>query len=279
MKQYLNYSYKKSNLSLEQSFSLVFKKIEVLLFCFLCVILIISSRISENFSKDSSSVFIDISTPIVDFISFPFNATINILTDFNELVKAKKENEFLKDELEKMRAYYITTLNVYQENKDLKEALNFVKDKSTNYRVAHIIAQSHQLFNNNIIIDAGKNRGIKEGNIVVGKVGVIGRIESVEENRSRVILLNDSASRIPIIISRSRVRGILAGNNSNMMEVNYFSKGKKVETDDLVFTSGDGDTLPPGLFIGKVRKVDNNEIMVSMVEDVANLNYVTIIDY
>jgi rod shape-determining protein MreC len=279
MKQYLNYSYKKSNLSLEQSFSLVFKKIEVLLFCFLCVILIISSRISENFSKDSSTVFIDISTPIVDFISFPFNATINILTDFNELVKAKKENEFLKDELEKMRAYYITTLNVYQENKDLKEALNFVKDKSTNYRVAHIIAQSHQLFNNNIIIDAGKNRGIKEGNIVVGKVGVIGRIESVEENRSRVILLNDSASRIPIIISRSRVRGILAGNNSNMMEVNYFSKGKKVETDDLVFTSGDGDTLPPGLFIGKVRKVDNNEIMVSMVEDVANLNYVTIIDY
>ena len=114
---------------------------------------------------------------------------------------------------------------------------------------------------------------------MVGKVGVIGRIESVEENRSRVILLNDSASRIPIIISRSRVRGILAGNNSNMMEVNYFSKGKKVETDDLVFTSGDGDTLPPGLFIGKVRKVDNNEIMVSMVEDVANLNYVTIIDY
>ena len=279
MKQYLNYSYKKSNLSLEQSFSLVFKKIEVLLFCFLCVILIISSRISENFSKDISSVFIDISTPIVDFISFPFNATINILTDFNELVKAKKENEFLKDELEKMRAYYITTLNVYQENKDLKEALNFVKDKSTNYRVAHIIAQSHQLFNNNIIIDAGKNRGIKEGNIVVGKVGVIGRIESVEENRSRVILLNDSASRIPIIISRSRVKGILAGNNSNMMEVNYFSKGKKVETDDLVFTSGDGDTLPPGLFIGKVRKVDNNEIIVSMVEDVANLNYVTIIDY
>lgn len=279
MKQYLNFTPKKSTLSLEQSFSLVFKKIEVLLFCFLCVILIIASRISENFNQDTSAIFIDLSTPIVNTISFPFNATINILTDFNELVLAKKENKLLKDELEKMRAYYISTLNVHQENKDLKESLNFVKDKSTNYRVAQIISQSSQLFNNNMIIDAGKNRGIREGNIVVGKIGVIGRIESVEEKRSRVILLNDSASRIPIIISKSRVKGILAGNNSAFMEVNYFSKGKKVEVNDLVFTSGDGDTLPPGLFIGKVKKADDNEIVVSMVEDVANLNYVTIIDY
>jgi rod shape-determining protein MreC len=279
MKQYLNFGHKKSNLSIQQSFNLVIKKIEVLLFSFLCIICIIASKISQDFSKEVSFVFVGISTPIVETISFPFNSTIGILTDFSDLVKAKKENVILKAELQKMRSYYISTLNTYQENKDLKQALNFVKDKSTNYRVAQVIGWSHQLFNNNVIIDAGTNRGIREGNIVVGDIGVVGRIEHVEKSRSRLILINDSTSRIPVIISNARVRGILVGNNSNLMEIIYSSKGKEIEVGDMVYTSGDGDTLPSGLFIGRIKKVENNVILVSMVEDIANLNFVTIIDY
>jgi rod shape-determining protein MreC len=279
MKQYLNFGHKKSNLSIQQSFNLVIKKIEVLLFSFLCIICIIASKISQDFSKEVSFVFVGISTPIVETISFPFNSTIGILTDFSDLVKAKKENVILKAELQKMRSYYISTLNTYQENKDLKQALNFVKDKSTNYRVAQVIGWSHQLFNNNVIIDAGTNRGIREGNIVVGDIGVVGRIEHVEKSRSRLILINDSTSRIPVMISNARVRGILVGNNSNLMEIIYSSKGKEIEVGDMVYTSGDGDTLPSGLFIGRIKKVENNVILVSMVEDIANLNFVTIIDY
>lgn len=279
MKQYLNFSYKKSNLSIQQSFSLVLRKIEVLLFSFLCIICIIVSRLSEDFSKNISFWFVDISMPITSTISFPVNATISLLTDFNDLVKAKKENKLLREELQKLQSYYITTLNIHQENKDLKEALNFVKDKSTNYRVVQVIGRSHQIFKNNLIINAGKNRGIREGSLVVGKLGVVGRIESVEEDRSRLILLNDSASRVPVMISKARLRGILAGNNSGLMDVVYFAKGRQVEENDLVFTSGDGDTLPSGLLVGKVSKADNDSIQVSMVEDIVNLNYVTVIDY
>lgn len=279
MKQYLNFSYKKSNLSIQQSFSLVLRKIEVLLFSFLCIICIIVSRLSEDFSKNISFWFVDISTPITSTISFPVNASISLLTDFNDLVKAKKENKLLHEELQKLQSYYITTLNIHQENKDLKEALNFVKDKSTSYRVVQVIGRSHQIFNNNLIINAGKNRGIREGSLVVGKLGVVGRIESVEENQSRLIVLSDSASRVPVMISKARLRGILAGNNSNLMDVVYFAKGRQVEENDLVFTSGDGDTLPSGLLVGRVKKADDSSIEVSMVEDVANLNYVTVIDY
>ena len=154
-----------------------------------------------------------------------------------------------------------------------------IKNKSTNYRVAQVIGWSHQLFNNNVIIDAGSSRGIREGNMVVGEIGVVGRIEHVEKTRSRLILINDSTSRIPVMISNARVRGILVGNNSNLMEIIYSSKGKEIEVGDMVYTSGDGDTLPSGLFIGRIKKIENNIILVSMVEDIANLNFVTIIDY
>ena len=107
MKQYLNFGYKKSNLSIQQSFNLVIKKIEVLLLSFLCIICIIASKTSVDFVKEVSFVFIGISTPIVNTISFPFNSTIGILTDFSDLVQAKKENIILKEELQKMRSHYI----------------------------------------------------------------------------------------------------------------------------------------------------------------------------
>jgi cell shape-determining protein MreC len=56
-------------------------------------------------------------------------------------------------------------------------------------------------------------------------------------------------------------------------------KNHGIEENDWVFTSGDGDTLPPGLLIGVVKKVDKEEVKVAMVEDVSNADIVTILDY
>lgn len=276
---HLNFTRSPSNYSVQHSFNLVFKKIETVFFSFLCVIFLITSRLNSDFSKNLSFVFADISLPIVKFAAFPFNTAINLLTDFRELVDAKEDNKILKEDIAKLRSFYIKSLNVHQENKELRNVLNFVTAKSSSFKVARIIGRSHQIFNQTVFIDAGKNRGIKEGNIVTGDHGVIGRIAEVGENKSRLILLTDASSRIPIITSKSRVRGITAGNNSSLMEVLYLPKNHVVEVGDRVFTSGDGDTLPPGLLIGVVQKVDQGEVSVAMIEDVTNANIVTILDY
>lgn len=217
--------------------------------------------------------------PIVKFAAFPFNTAINLLTSFHELVDAKKENKVLKEELGKLRSFYISTLNIHQENKELRNVLNFVSSKSSSFKVARIIGRSHQIFNQQVFIDAGKNRGIKEGSIVTGDRGVIGRIAEVGEDKSRLILVTDATSRIPIITSKARARGILAGNSSNLMEILYLPKNHSVKEDDWVFTSGDGDTLPPGLLVGVVKKVDKDSAEVVMVEDVSDADIVTIMDY
>jgi len=223
--------------------------------------------------------FVSTSLPVVKFASFPFNATINLLTNFGELVDAKKENESLKEENEKLRNFYIKSLNINRENKELKNTLRFVTTKSSNFKVARIIGRSNQLFNQTLFIDAGKDRGIKEGSIVTGNRGVIGRISQVGENKSRLILVTDASSRIPVIASKSRVRGILSGNNSALMEILYLQKNHNIRTGDWIFTSGDGDTLPPGLLIGVVKKVDTSYTAVEMVENINNSDIVTILDY
>jgi rod shape-determining protein MreC len=279
MKQYLNFDSKKPNLSLQHSFNLVFRKIEFLFFVLLCMALLFASKVKDDFTKNISFTFVSISMPIINVVSFPFNSSITLLTNFSELVQAKEENENLKEELEKLKSYHVKTLDIYQENKELRGALNFINAKSSSYKVAQVIAGSNQVFNRQIIIDAGSNRDIKEGSIVIGGKAVIARVFEVGENKSRLLLVNDSASRIPVIASKSRVRAILAGNNSDLMEMLYLPKDHKIEIGEMIFTSGDGDTLLSGLLVGVVKEVNENSVLVSMVEQISNANIVTVIQY
>lgn len=275
---HLSFGSKRSNYSVKHSFDLVFRRIETVFFSILCVILLITSKVNRDFSTDLSFTFVSISMPVVKFASFPFNATINLVTNFGELVDAKKQNKILKEELETLRSFYIKSLNIHQENKELRNILSFVTSKSSSFKVAKIIGRSSQVFNQRIFIDAGKNRGLKDGQIVIGGHGVVGRILEVGEEKSRLLLLTDAASRIPIITSKSRTRGILAGNNSGTMEILYLPKNHAILAGDMVFTSGDGDTLPSGLLVGVVKKVDHDSALVVMAEDVNNADIVTVLD-
>jgi len=277
--QHLNFSNKRVNYSIKHSFGLVFNKIETVFFSFLCVVCLVVSKVDHDFSRDVSSVFVNISLPVAKFAAFPFNVAFSLVTDFGELVRAKEENQNLKEELEKLRSFYIKSLNIHQENKDLREMLQFVSSKSANFKVAQIIGRSRPLFNQKIFIDAGEDRGLKEGEIITGKRGVIGRVAEVYENKSHIFLLNDAISRIPVITSQARAKGILAGNGSGMMEILYLPKNHNIQVGEMIFTSGDGDTLPPGLLAGVVSKVNKDSVLVSMVEDVNNADLVTILVY
>jgi hypothetical protein len=85
MKQYINPSYSRSNNSFKHSFLLVFNKIETVLFSFLCVVFLIASQVNDDFRKNVSAVFINISLPVAEVVALPFNMTI-------ERIKISKMN-------------------------------------------------------------------------------------------------------------------------------------------------------------------------------------------
>lgn len=280
MKQYLNFNHKNiSNYSLQHHFGQLFKKVELVFFILLSVIFLVTSKVNKNFTDSVSFAFVDISLPVVKIAAFPFNTAINLLINFQELIDAKKENALLKEENNKLRALEIESLNFNNENQELKNMLKFVVPRSAHYVVAKIAGRSHGLFNQNLFLNVGKDRKIQEGNIVTGAVGMIGRVVDVADDKSRLMLVTDPGSRIPIIASKARARGVLVGNNNNLMEIIYLSKNHQIKLGDLIFTSGDGDTLPPGILIGVVRKVDKQYVGVEMIEDINNADIVTVMQY
>jgi len=269
----------KSNLIIKHSFNLIFRKVEAIFFVFLSIILLVTSRVNKDYTNKINEFFINVSSPIVSIVSFPINTSFDLIVNFNQLILAKKENEKLKSELIKLQNFYISSLGIHQENKELRNALNFVKSKTENYKIARIIGISNKIFDNKILIDSGLDRGVKEGQIVTGDRAVIGRVAEVFSEKSRILLLTDSNSRIPIIASRTRNRGIISGNNSGLMEILYLPKNHQINLGDKIFTSSDGDVIPPGLLVGIVKRIDKNSVYVAPIENIGSLNIVSIIDY
>jgi rod shape-determining protein MreC len=278
-KNYLAYKKPKSNFFVYYNVSRAFRNIETALFVISCLILILTSKINHKITDAITMAVVEFSVPIARTVSMPLNAVVNIAINFQELVDAQNRNEILTKENEQLKSLYIKSLNIYQENKQLKEIFKYVGLRSTKFLVSRLIAHPYQTYSQNVFIDSGETQGVKEDDIVTGNNALIGRVAQVSAGKSRVLLTTDINSRIPVIVSGARTKGILAGNNSNVMEILYLEKIHHITIGDMVFTSGDGDSLPPGLLVGIVTKVDKGYAAVEMVENVKNLDVVGVVNY
>jgi len=278
-KNYLTYKKTNPNRFVYHNVSRVFGRIETTLFSLLCLIIIATSKVNPSLTNSFSMSIVEFAMPIARVISMPLNAVVNITINFQELIDARHRNEILIKENENLKSLYIKSLNIHQENKQLKDILKYVGLRSTKFLVARLIAHPYQTYSRNVFIDIGENQSVKEGDIVIGNNALIGRVEQVSAKKSRVLLATDINSRIPVIVSGARTKGILAGNNTNVMQILYLEKVHHITTGDMVFTSGDGDAMPPGLLIGVITDVGKGYAVVEMIENVKNLDVVSVVNY
>lgn len=268
-----------NNYSLKHHFVTFYQKIETIFFVFLSLIFLVVSTINYDFKNKVSYFFVDISLPVVNFVSSPVNIAINLFTDFSELIEAKKENEILRIHNQQLRSKILQTINIHHENSELREMLSFASEHSLNYNVAKVFAQSHELFNRQLIVRSKKGLELRNGSAVILNKSIIGRIIEANKNEARLLLLTDSKSKIPIVVSESRDRGILSGQNDDLMKIEFLPKDHNINVGDMVFTSSDGKSIPSGIFVGLVTKVDKRNVYVSLSQETNNLDVVTIIEY
>ena len=119
----------------------------------------------------------------------------------------------------------------------------------------------------------------QKGQIVLGDESVIGRIDKVSGHYAKVILVTDINSKIPVVIERTRVRGILSGNNTVFPQLLFTRSTSDIQEGDVVVTSGVGGMFPSGLPIGFVNSIKNGVIDVETMADISRVEYVRIVDY
>lgn len=222
---------------------------------------------------------IDALSPALSAIATPVNFFGNINESFRSYLFVHGKNKELMDENRHLRKKLLRLSGVSYENKELTDLLNYVKNLRYKYVSATAIGNMSDPFSHSILVNAGQNDGIKKGQAVVNETGLVGRVIEVGTKSSRVLLLTDINSNIPVITNKARERSIMSGNNSNTPELLYLPKGSELSEGEAVLTSGDGDIFPPDLQIGTIHIEKEGVYKVVPFAQRNRLEHLSIIDY
>ena len=128
---------------------------------------------------------------------------------------------------------------------------------------------------NSFIINIGSNKNVKNGMAVLDGKNFIGRIVDVNFFSSRVLLVSDLNSKIPVVVEPSGHHAILRGRGTNEPTLEYLPENHAFQDGDKVYTSGKGGIFSPGIPIGEI-KIEKNVIKASLFSDLSQITFINI---
>jgi rod shape-determining protein MreC len=143
---------------------------------------------------------------------------------------------------------------------DLGALARVVDEPNLRFVTARVIADAVGPFARSVLINGGRDHGIKPGYPVISSDGFVGRVLEAGARASRVLLITDINSRIPVLVGAHGIRGILVGTNGSEARLEHMPERARIATGDEVVTSGTGGLLPGGLRLGSVSAADRREV-------------------
>ena len=237
-------------------------------------------RIDSPRVEKFRALVIDTFVPSFEWVLRPMTSVVKLAKDYQSYEKLLEQNKELRRELQQMKSWREAALQLEQENARLLDLNQLRVDSKLTHVSGIVIADSGSPFRQSVLLNIGSRDGIKDGWAAMDGLGLVGRISGVGSSTSRVILLTDTASQIPVIIQPSGQRAILMGDNSFAPPVEFIENVDLVRPGDRVVTSGRGGVLPAGLLIGTLALDPNNRIRARLAADYERLEFLKVLrDY
>ena len=218
----------------------------------------VADQQSHWFHKVREDVAVAV-TPIQYAVNAPIEFVDGAVSDVSSKHALLDENAKLKTQLLLLQAKMQKTLSIESENHQLMQLLQASAKAGGRVLQAEILAVSPNPALHQVIIDKGSTQGVYLGQPVLDAYGIMGQVVQLGPLSSRILLLTDSQSAIPIEDSRSGVRAIAAGNSHlGELELMGITRTSNVKKGDLLISSGLGQRYPYGYPVGTVSRIDRN---------------------
>ena len=234
---------------------------------------------NSNLSNELRAKSINTVYSITSIVSSPINLIKNGLESIYEIQNIYEENQKFKEMQLFDSASFQEMVSMKLKIAQYEKLLNASSDIDFNFITSRIVADFSNNFNSTLVINAGTKKNVEVDMPVLGSDGIVGRISHVSENLSRVLLLSNINSRIPVMISDDGYHGILIGQGRKNPIIEFVENIEKISIGDLVTTSGKGGIFPPFQLVGHVVGKKSNEIEISIFEDITSLSHVKLLDY
>ncbi len=192
------------------------------------------------------------------------NNHLNLYNDHYELKKQFKslrgkelDNEYLKYENEKLRKL----IDEYIIN--------------TEELVAKVLLDKESPFLRSIILNKGSKDKVKIGMAVLDGPYLVGKVVEVNYATSRVLLISDLNSKIPVILEPGDIQSIMSGSGKDNGKIQYFKSDNDLNERKIVFTSGSGAIFKSGIPIGEITSGED----IKFFSDLSQLTFVKVVAF
>jgi len=222
---------------------------------------------------------IDVLAPVLEVMSKPAASVGAVMSNIRELAAIREENARLREENQRLLRWQTLARQLQVENQRLRELSNLVPDPLPDYITGRVVADTGGVFARSLLVVAGARDGARKGQVVIAAEGLVGRLSEVGNRSSRVLLLTDINSRVPVILEETRARAILVGTNDNRPELAFLKAKTGISPGDRIVTSGVAGAFPPGIPVGVVASVDDGHIRVELFIEEGRLELLRILDF
>ncbi len=222
----------------------------------------------RSFLKDSiyrGSIVVSLPSEAIKSVMLTVENHMNL---YKQNIELRKKNALLKEKI------YDPSFLIL-ENEQLRKLLVDQEISSNNIISSRVMIDKQSPYLNSFVISGGRNKKIKNGMAVLDGKNFIGRIVDVNFFSSRVLLITDLNSRIPVIIEPKGYHAIMAGNGTPNPILEFLPKNHNIKVGNKVFTSGKEGIFLPGIPIGKI-KIVSEKISLSLFSDINQITFISI---
>jgi len=240
-----------------------------------CVFLLLDRAEATVFERARDAAT-DAVTPVLEIFSGPVAAVREFLAGIQGYLAVHEELERLRDENETLRERVAEVEQLERRIDRYESMLTSPANPILEYATGRVVADDGGPFQRARIVNIGANDGVQRGQAAMDEHGLIGRIVGVGNGASRLLLVTDLNSRIPVFVEPAHRHAYLTGDNTELMRIEYIGDDEGIAAGDRIVTSGLGGLIPPGLPVGEISGKDGDFWRVESASRFDGIDYVRI---
>lgn len=195
-------------------------------------------------------------SPLITVTALVGHGVASVWYDYIDLRRVHRENRRLQAEVFALRRRIDALQEGAEETRRLRQLLHLQETLSEPVAAARVIGKDPTNWFRTLVIDKGSRHGIRRNMPVIAVDGLVGRVVDVTPHTAKIQLVTDPLSSVGILVERTRVTGILAGDLAAPARIKYLPLMADVAVEDRVITSGMGGVFPKGIPVGTIRAVE-----------------------
>ncbi|HCM83764.1 MAG TPA: rod shape-determining protein MreC [Alphaproteobacteria bacterium] len=219
--------------------------------------------------------------PVLVAAHEPVEWSQNFLGQLQTAAVLQLENRALREEVVNLREWHAEAVRLNAENRALRSLLQMKQPHEIESAAGTVLADNGTSFGHSVIVTVPREFRLRRGQVAMTGSGMVGRVvdAATDSGMARVLLLDDPASRLPVMISNSRARAILSGQGNGELLLEHLPGNAQVQMGDKIVTAGSDGVLPSDLALARITRIDGDRVYAEPLAALDRLEWLRIVDF